>query len=146
MFEIKTTTKLDSTIYRAALQIRKAVFVKEQGVPEELELDNEQAACYYVAYQQGQPAATARIMAESNGAWHIQRVATLKEYRHQGCAKLLLEKIEEQARAQAVPYLTLGAQDQAQGFYRALGYRVVGPSFLDAGIPHHTMEKRLTAK
>lgn len=143
MLKIKTTTELDSDVYRAALGIRKDVFIKEQKVPAELELENERSARYYVLYEDEEPVTTARILYQEDGAWHIQRVATLKKYRHRGLAKALLEKIEVEARLHKVPYLTLGAQDQAQGFYQVLGYAVKGKGFLDAGIPHHTMEKKL---
>ena len=42
-----------------------------------------------------------------------------------------------------MPYLTLGAQDTAQDFYKKLGYEVVGEGFLDAEMPHHRMDKKL---
>ncbi|WP_311408241.1 GNAT family N-acetyltransferase [Liquorilactobacillus uvarum] len=143
MFRIKTTTDLSTDVYHDALYIRKNVFVKEQQVPVELEIDNEQAAQYYVAYKGKIAVATARILHEKDGAWHIQRVATLKDYRHQGFAKKLLEKIEADAVSEGAAYLTLGAQDQARAFYLALGYVAVGDGFMDAGIPHHRMDKKI---
>lgn len=143
--EIKATKDLASQIYQDALMIRKEVFVKEQGVDMALELDGELGPTHYVLYYQGKPATTARISPEQAG-WHIQRVATLKSYRKLGLAKRLLSKIEEDARQSKVAYLTLGAQDSAQGFYTKLGYQVVGAGFLDAGIVHHRMDKSLQIK
>ncbi|KRM96224.1 acetyltransferase [Liquorilactobacillus aquaticus DSM 21051] len=143
MFRIKTTTDLSSDVYRDALYIRKIVFVEEQKVPVELELDNEESAQYYVVYEEGARVATARVLREQDGVWHIQRVATLKEYRHRGFAKKLLQRIESDAKLENTAYLTLGAQDQVQAFYRALGYVVKGKGFMDAGIPHHRMDKKL---
>lgn len=143
--EIKATKDLASQIYKDALMIRKEVFVKEQGVDMALELDGELGPTYYVLYYKGKPAATARTSSEQAG-WHIQRVATLKSYRKLGLAKRLLSKIEEDARQSKVAYLTLGAQDSAQGFYTKLGYQVVGAGFLDAGIAHHRMDKVLQIK
>lgn len=143
--EIKATKDLASQIYQDALMIRKEVFVKEQGVDMALELDGELGPTHYVLYYKGKPAATARTSFEQAG-WHIQRVATLKSYRKLGLAKRLLSKIEEDARQSKVAYLTLGAQDSAQGFYTKLGYQVVGAGFLDAGITHHRMDKSLQIK
>lgn len=143
--EIKATKDLASQIYQDALMIRKEVFVKEQGVDMALELDGELGPTHYVLYYKGKPAATARTSSEQAG-WHIQRVATLKSYRKLGLAKRLLSKIEEDARQSKVAYLTLGAQDSAQGFYTKLGYQVVGAGFLDAGIAHHRMAKPLQIK
>ena len=57
--------------------------------------------------------------------------------------KKLLQYIEHKAKENKLAYLTLGAQDQAQGFYLSLGYHVVGAGFLDAGINHHRMDKKI---
>lgn len=141
--EIKTSYDLNSQIYQDALQIRKEVFVEEQGVDMALEIEGEQGPRHYTGYVNGQAVVTARAKVEADGAWHLQRVATKKAYRGQGLAKKLLLAIETDARASQVPYLTLGAQDQAQEFYLKLGYHVVGEGFLDADIPHHRMDKDL---
>ena len=84
-----------------------------------------------------------RALLENENTWHIQRVACLKEFRRQGLAKKLLQYIEHKAKENKLAYLTLGAQDQAQGFYLSLGYHVVGAGFLDAGINHHRMDKKI---
>ncbi|NVY96698.1 GNAT family N-acetyltransferase [Lactobacillus sp. DCY120] len=140
---IKTSQDLASTIYQDSLQIRKEVFVKEQAVPPELETDADENHClYYVLYLNQKPVATARVLPEKQG-WHLQRVAVSKEYRKRGLARQLLQKIEADAQKQGQGYLTLGAQDQAQGFYLKLGYQVLGVGFLDAGITHHQMRKIL---
>jgi predicted GNAT family N-acyltransferase len=129
--------------YQDALKIRHLVFVNEQHVPLELEIDNEERADYFVGYLDQTPVATARVTSQKDGAWHIQRVAVLIEYRQRGFASQILRYIEQVARKEQVPYLTLGAQDQAQGFYLKLGYQVIGDGFVDAGIKHHQMNKKL---
>lgn len=98
---------------------------------------------HYVGYIESQAVVTARTIVEDDGAWHIQRVATLNNQRHKGYAKEIMKCIEEIAVDDKIPYLTLGAQDQAQEFYSKLGFNVVGDGFLDAGIPHHRMNKKL---
>ncbi|KRL06225.1 GNAT family N-acetyltransferase [Liquorilactobacillus oeni] len=143
MLEFEQTTDLTSKCYQDALVIRKRVFIKEQGVAPALEIANEAEAVHFVAYVDGRSAATARILNEEGPSWHIQRVATLPEFRGQGIAKSLMEYLEKVAHNHDIRYLKLGAQDQAQGFYRKLGYHVEGPGFLEAGIAHHQMQKKL---
>ncbi|KRM08145.1 acetyltransferase [Liquorilactobacillus ghanensis DSM 18630] len=143
---VKTVHGDYGSIYQAAVAIRKEVFIQEQGVAPELELDHESQATYFVIYVDDQAAATARVMVEKDGAWHLQRVATRKAYRGRGLASKLIMKIEALAMQKQVPYLTLGAQDHAQTFYQQLGFKVVGTGFLDAGIAHHQMQKKLISK
>lgn len=141
--EIKSTLELTDPIYQDAVTIRKKVFIEEQDVTPELELENEAGPRYFVGYLAKSPVVTARVFEEKPGVWHIQRVATVKEARGQGLAKELLLALEVEARKQGIKKLTLGAQDQAQGFYEKLGYHVKGAGFLDAGIAHHRMDKAL---
>ncbi len=142
--KIITTRSLNSAIYQDSLKIRQKVFVQEQHVPNDLEIDeHESDCCYYVLYNENLPLATARTYVTSDGGWHIQRVAVLQPYRQQGYARKMLNYIEQQALKQQIPYLVLGAQDQAQGFYLKLGFKVNGTQYLDAGIKHHEMIKSL---
>ncbi|GKQ43191.1 acetyltransferase [Companilactobacillus sp. RD055328] len=142
--EIKLSTDLKSPIYQDALNIRYKVFVDEQDVPENMEIDEyEDISTYFVGYIDDQPVVTARCFPTDDNGWHVQRVATYKEYRKRGLAKELLEYIEQVAKQEDYDYLILGAQDQAQGFYLKLGYQVIGDQYMDAGIEHHDMKKSL---
>lgn len=143
ILEIKSSNSLESLIYTDALAIRKEVFVAEQGVSLELELEGEKGPVYFTGYLNELPVATARVSEEKQGVWHIQRVAVKKAYRKQGLASQLLNAIEIKAKANGIHTLTLGAQDQAQTFYKKLGYHVVGAGFLEAGIKHHRMDKTI---
>lgn len=142
--EIKTTIDLNSQVYKDDLAIRNTVFVEEQNVPVDMEIDEyENMSTYFVGYIDNKPVVTARCFSTEDNGWHVQRVATYKEYRKQGLARELLLYIEERAKEKKIDYLILGAQDQAQGFYLKLGYQVEGPQYLDAGINHHDMKKTL---
>lgn len=141
--EIKSSNSLESSVYKDALLLRKEVFVEEQGVSLELEIAGEKGPLYFTGYLDEIPVATARAFEEEQGVWHIQRVAVKKEYRGQGLASELLNTIEASAQKAEINTLTLGAQDQAQDFYKKLGYHVVGDGFMDAGIAHHRMDKTL---
>lgn len=142
--EIKTTDSLHSKIYHDNLNLRRKVFVEEQHVPENLEIDEfEPISTYFTGYLENTPVVTARIFPTKDNGWHIQRVATKKEYRKKGLAKELLEYIENLAKSQSINYLILGAQDQAQEFYLKLGFKVSSEQYLDAGIAHHNMKKNI---
>jgi predicted GNAT family N-acyltransferase len=129
---------------REALQIRKTVFVGEQGVPMDLELDDfDDSTTHYVGFTEEKPVTTARVLVTDDGDnWHIQRVATLAEVRGHGYAQKIMETIIEDAREAGVHTLDLGAQLTALGFYEKLGFVPEGEIFLDAGIEHRNM--RLT--
>ncbi|MBM6439281.1 GNAT family N-acetyltransferase [Lacticaseibacillus rhamnosus] len=143
--EVKSTTDLDSQVHHDSVQIRTHVFVEEQHVPANLEVDaDEGKATYFVVYDAGLPVATARILPEGTG-YHVQRVAVEKAYRKHGLGKMVLNAIIAYAREQDVAFLKLGAQLQAIGFYKTLGFQLTDqPEFLDAGIRHREMQLQLT--
>ncbi|WP_310656317.1 GNAT family N-acetyltransferase [Lactobacillus jensenii] len=140
---IQTTTDITSALYQKILSLRKEVFVKEKNVPANLELENEQGPIYYGGVIDDTVVCCARVIEEDNKTWHIQRVATKKPFRGQGLNSQLFKKIEQDAKNNGIDRLILGAQDQAQGFYLHLGFKVVGDAFIDAGITHHMMEKKI---
>ncbi len=127
----------------ACFAIRLAVFVDEQGVPPEEELDALDAtATHVLALWNGEPAGTARAVEKAPGVQKIGRVAVAAQFRRYGIGKALMRGIE--ARLSAKAFL-LDAQTHAIGFYEKLGYAAEGPEFLDAGIPHRLMRKSVLA-
>ena len=124
-----------------AVRIRFDVFVVEQGVPPELELDSLDPACLHaLASRQGGPAlGTGRLLPDG----HIGRMAVVREARGQGIGAALLLNLMEAARARGHREVELFAQVHAQPFYRRFGFVVTGPEFDDAGIPHVTMRAPL---
>ncbi|MFD1472782.1 GNAT family N-acetyltransferase [Companilactobacillus mishanensis] len=144
MNEIRTSNDLNSTVYKDGLYIRTTVFVDEQNVPPELEIDEFEDKCTYnTLYVNGAAAATARYFPTDDNGIHVQRVAVLKKYRKKGLASELLKHIMKQAQENSYDYIILGAQDQANGFYKKLGFEVIGDQYLDAGILHHDMRIEL---
>lgn len=142
MNKTKWTTDTQSKIYKEALKIRYEVFVDEQKVPEDIEVDElENQAQHLVLYENNEPVGTARIFHVGDGLYKMQRVAILKKYRGQGYGKKLIKEIEHQVQNLHGKKITLGAQLQALSFYEKLGYEVEGPEFMDAGIPHREMIK-----
>lgn len=143
MLTFKQTTDLDSSVYHDALKLRQEIFVKEQNVAKDDEIDGESGPLYFVGYSNDEALVTARVFEEVQRTWHIQRVAVKKSARKHGLGSQILTEIENNARKKGIRLLTLGAQDQAQAFYLKLGFKVQGSGFLDAGIKHHRMDKIL---
>lgn len=138
------TDNLQSATYQDALAIRYKVFVDEQKVPSDLEIDEfENTSLHLVLYKFNQPIATARMYPVRKECFKVQRVAVLKKYRGSGIGSLLMKEIEQKAVENKATSLTLGSQNSAIPFYKQLGYTITSEEFMDAGIPHHTMSKIL---
>lgn len=144
MNKIKSSNDINSDIYVDSVNIRKEVFVYEQHVPAKIEIDDDEDKCtYFVLYNNNQAVATARFQITEDNGIHIQRVAVLKEFRHQHLGSDLLKYMLEYAKRLNFTYVILGAQDHAQDFYRQLGFNVVGEQYKEAGIFHHDMKLSL---
>lgn len=128
--------------HRAILaDIRREVFIQEQGVPESLEWDgqDEESVHLLAIDQHGEAAGTVRLLPDG----HIGRMAVRKAWRGQGIGAALLTRILELAAAQGLSRVVLNAQTSAVGFYQKAGFVIQGNEFLDAGIPHYRMERAL---
>lgn len=126
-----------------AFSVRHQVFVIEQGVSAELERDQEdQNATHFVLYDQGVPSGAGRIRFIDTYA-KVERVCILKRLRGTGAGTALMQAIQEEVRRHGVSKMRLNAQLQASDFYTQLNYQVCSDEFMDAGIPHVTMEKEL---
>jgi predicted GNAT family N-acyltransferase len=126
---------------RDARRIRELVFVHEQGVPLELEWDEQDPCCDHVlAYAaDGLAVGTGRLLPDG----HIGRMAVLQQCRGKGVGALLLQALVEQARSSGHATVRLNAQTQAAGFYRHFDFEVYGPEFIEAGIAHVAMRRDL---
>lgn len=134
-----------SPIQQDALNIRMEVFVEEQHIPYELELDDlDTVTTHYVGYQGTLATVTARlqIKAEQNQGY-IQRVATIRAARNQGYGKELINYILRDARKAGLASLSLNAQITALPFYLKSGFIEAGDWFLEADIPHKNMILKL---
>ncbi|WP_339677290.1 GNAT family N-acetyltransferase [uncultured Zhongshania sp.] len=117
--------------------IRREVFIDEQHVPIELEIDDHDPHCHHwLAYINNEAVSTVRML--DNGG--IGRMAVRKPFRKQGVGKALLQAAIEYAKEQDWRSLTLSAQDHAINFYVAQGFIAFGDMFMDAGIPHQSMQ------
>ena len=125
----------------AAVSIRFRVFVDEQSVPAEIELDEYDAvATHAIAVEDGQPIGTGRMYFE-NGEARIGRMAVDLSHRRRGVGGLILRFLEDEARAQGATEIILHAQDYVKAFYASHGYTEHGDTFMEAGILHVEMRK-----
>ena len=138
------------------LELRSAVFIDEQSVPEEEEIDSldslaailSSRVIHFIAYKGEVVVGTARLFLPSatdirtvNAELiHIGRVAVKASERRSGLGSLLMNKCHDIARELGHKQITLSAQVQAIPFYRGLGYKEKGPIYLDAGIQHRDMD------
>ncbi len=119
------------------MMIREKVFVIEQHVPIEEEMDDLDSECWFVLAEDkdGNPIGTGRLLPEGK----IGRMAVLMEYRHQGIGSAILKALVEVARSQSIEGLYLHGQTHAKSFYNKHGFVEFGEEFDEAGIPHYKM-------
>jgi predicted GNAT family N-acyltransferase len=130
----------------AAEPVRRAVFVAEQGVPADMELDELDPIVMHAVARDagGRCIGTARLIPEAGGTARVGRMAVLADWRRQGVGAALLWHLFEQAAKNDVQRLVLSAQLTAMPFYRRYGFVEEGSEYLDAGIRHMTMRRDLT--
>ncbi len=125
---------------RHAAPIRFTVFVEEQGVPRDIELDEMDADCIHaVAFEDKEAVATGRLLPDG----HIGRMAVLKQWRGRGIGGHILNALMDEARARGQREAVLSAQVHAAPFYRSHGFVEEGAEYLEAGIAHRDMRRRL---
>jgi len=125
--------------------VRIAVFVNEQGISREDELDDLDAtAVHCVGYVDGTPVAAGRLIVADDHA-KIGRMAVLASHRGRGLGALVLQALEQEGVARGVRRSRLSAQLHARGFYERCGYKAFGDVYDDVGIPHIDMEREINA-
>lgn len=126
-----------------AFKVRRAVFVEEQKVPAEREVDEyDKSAIHFVAYVEKIPVAAGRLrLLDEYGK--LERICVLKEFRSRTYGREVISEMEAVIRENNLPKAKLNSQTYVVNFYEELGYRVVSDEFIDAGIPHVAMEKLL---
>lgn len=137
--KIETTTDL-----AACHALRRTVFIEEQGVPENEELDDQDdRAIHLLAWQDGRAVGSARILLDGDTG-KIGRVCVLPQARGQGLGAALIRAALDVLRVQpGIGRAKLGSQTHAIGFYEKLGFAAFGPVYDDAGIPHRDMIRDL---
>lgn len=125
----------------AVTALRTAVFVDEQRVPPELELDGLDPDCVHVVAEDGggRVIGTGRLLPDG----HVGRMAVSAPWRGHGVGRALLDALLARARARGHAAVELHAQTTALGFYERAGFVAEGPEFEEAGLPHRRMRRAL---
>ena len=134
-----------NTLGRDAASLRTAVFVREQGIPADVEADAlDASARHAVLYNRlGQPVATGRLLQQAPGVGRIGRMAVDRSVRGAQWGRVLLAALVEAARARGDTQVQLHAQCSAQGFYERAGFTVAGAPYEEAGLAHVLMTQAL---
>lgn len=123
-----------------ASPIRFQVFVREQRVPAEIELDDMDApSLHAIAFENEKAIGTGRLLPDG----HIGRMAILKEWRRRGIGAAILKALIDAAERRGDREIALSAQLHAVQFYRTHGFEPVGDIYEEAGIPHQAMVRAL---
>lgn len=134
---IKVSSRED---YALCLEIRRAVFIDEQGVNENVEIDSyEKESIHFLVKRNDKAVSTGRFRLKGN-LLKFERIATLSSARGKGMAAKLIEKMQSAAFNEFPEYLQfMHAQEEVVSFYERLGWKVIGESFEEAGIRHRMM-------
>jgi len=138
---------IDDARLAEAFTIRFDVFVDEQKVPVEIEVDEhdreDPTAVHALVYLHEKPVATGRFYEKDETTVQIGRMAVLKEMRGRGMGRSLLDALVEEAKRRGYTEVQLHAQTHAREFYEKSGFVAFGKEFDDAGIPHIEMKRQL---
>ena len=144
---------MDNLIYKlvtsdrelqGALDVRRQVFVEEQGISEDLEYDGNDSDALHVVVKDGERViATARVQFPKTGQAKIERMAVLKSFRRRGIGRRMMAFLNEELRNRQVEQVVVHAQYPVAAFYRSCGFAELGSPFWEAGIKHIKMLRRL---
>jgi predicted GNAT family N-acyltransferase len=124
--------------------IRRRVFIEEQQVPEDIEMDADDAHAFHaLAILDGVAVGCGRMVEHGAGEVKIGRMAVLLDKRNTGIGAQILRFLIDRARARGFRKAILHAQLTAEGFYLKEGFTPVGGVFDEAGIAHRAMERQL---
>lgn len=122
-----------------AYLVRFKVFVEEQNVPSDIEIDDIDAIAHHVVvYKDDTPVGTGRVF-EQDGRYYLGRIAVLKEYRKQHIGSLIVDLLLHKAFELGAMEVHIHAQTSALEFYKKLGFIPYGEPYDEAGIEHVSM-------
>lgn len=140
----------NKTAYQQALLLRKSVFVEEQGVSIDIEVDDIEDECVHwlINDEQDNPVAVARCREYQEGCQmrpvlKLERIAVAKDQRGKNLGLLIMQQLTEYADHEGHDQLLLSAQEGVIEFYKKLGFEGEGAPFIEAGISHLWMRKML---
>ena len=129
---------------QGALEVRRQVFVEEQGISEDLEYDGDDHKAMHMVVKDGQRViGTARVQFMAVSKAKIERMAILKPFRCRGIGRGIISFLNEELRNRQVKQVVLHAQYAVVAFYKSCGFEESGSPFCEVGIKHIKMQRRL---
>lgn len=126
--------------YQKCLEIRKKVFIEEQGVSPDIELDEFEDDSLHFLIKMNEKVVGASRLRKKEWYLKFERIAVLSTFRGQGIGKILMQGMREYARnVHPESLLAMHAQTRALSFYEKLGWKKIGDTFLEANIEHCLM-------
>jgi predicted GNAT family N-acyltransferase len=129
---------------RKAFDVRRQVFVREQGISEGLVFDNHDRDALHVVVEDGEKIiGTARVRFLGNKQAKLERMAVTKAFRHKGIGRGIIALLDAELRAKQVQQVVIHAQEGAVEFYKSCGFKESGSPFREANIKHIKMLRML---
>ncbi len=133
-----------NTEQEGSFAVRRQVFIEEQSIPEEIELDEYEEESLYLVVKDGEDViGTARFRFPEAGLAKIERMAILKPFRRMGIGSRIMSFLIEELSKRGVEQVVLHAQYSVRAFYGSCGFEETGSPFLEADIKHIKMQRRL---
>jgi len=127
---------------KGAFEVRRQVFVEEQGVTEDEEYDGHDSDSLHIVVKDGEKIiGTARVQFLTDRQAKIERMAILKPFRRKGIGSRIMAFLDEELRNRQVENVVLHAQCTVVAFYRSCGFKETGSTFWEAGIKHIKMQR-----
>jgi len=126
-----------------AFAVREEVFIRGQRVPRSIEMDGRDGeARHFLAFYRGRLAGCARIRFIGRRA-KLERIAVREPYRRRGLGRAITARLVGYARRMGAKEALMHAQCRAGDFYEKCGFKPRGGVFLEAGMRHRRMIKKL---
>jgi predicted GNAT family N-acyltransferase len=130
--------------YGATLAFRDAHLRRPLGLAQdEADLKGEEGQIHIAALAGDAVVGTVVLKPIDAHLMKLRQMAVSPDLRGTGLGRRIVLFAEDCARARGFTRIEMSARESARGFYEALGYQVVGPSFLEVTIPHLKMVKDL---
>jgi len=131
----------------AFLKLRQEVFIVEQNCPFTDADDRDQKGWHLMGYDTQNLVVYARILPKGvpyEGYVSIGRILSSPQARGKGYGKVLVQTaIQETYRLLGENDIKIGAQLYLQHFYESFGFESISEHYLEDGIPHLGMIKKI---
>jgi len=129
---------------KEALKVRKKVFIEEQGISEDIELDGHDSEALHIVVKYGERIiGTARVLFLAPDVAKIERMAILEAFRRKGIGSKIISFLNTELKNRQISKIVLHAQYSSVAFYKSCGFVESGVPFDEADIRHLRMEKEL---